>query len=67
MKDLTRKDWELVKTQCEQERRTILITLEINTVTIDMLEKKIEALPKDDEPKNQKGQIPKRQPSSYVG
>ena len=66
MKELERKDWELVKTQVEQERRTILITLEINNVTLDMIDQKLGDFPYD-EPKDKSKKPTKTIPSSYVG
>jgi len=67
MKELDREDWELVQKQVQQERRTILITLEINTVTMLMINDKLAEFPDKDEPKDKKGSIPKRKPSSYMG
>lgn len=64
MKELTREDWERIKGEIENERKTMLISMEINNAALHMVETKLKFLPKE---KKEDEKVKKPKPSSYVG
>lgn len=45
--DLTREDWERVKKEVEQEKKTMEISLAINSAALDMIDARLGALPEE--------------------